>query len=380
MGLRKLDLALLSLGYSLAFFDIFNVPYIENYSSKEIGLVPSALILSAEMIGYVLGGLINGYLSARSGRRAGLIASSLTIALGSSLGLTANSFAQLFLAELIIGVGIEGEISVVPAYISEMVGPDVRGKSVGLVSASGFLMSLVVGPLAVLLNQSYWRLLFLPSLLLALVSLAYRLTLKESGMWLERRGQRLVWDKGALIFLVIWFASYFTGYALFSTPVFELIRQKGLNDSLAFTYILYGDPLGVIAASVLADKLERKYGSTLPNLLTAVLMVLWPFSPNGLAFLALGFAIMLLQGFKFPMMYAYTAENFPTKFRTVGFGIADGLGHLGGALGPLVYALLSQNSLSASTALVGSVSAISGALILTFGLKTTGVPLEKLKG
>ena len=60
MGLRKLDLALLSLGYSLAFFDIFNVPYIENYSSKEIGLVPSALILSAEMIGYVLGGLING--------------------------------------------------------------------------------------------------------------------------------------------------------------------------------------------------------------------------------------------------------------------------------------------------------------------------------
>ena len=191
MGLRKLDLALLSLGYSLAFFDVFNVPYIENYSSKEIGLVPSALILSAEMIGYVLGGLINGYLSARSGRRAGLIASSLTIALGSSLGLTANSFAQLFLAELIIGVGIEGEISVVPAYISEMVGPDVRGRSVGLVSASGFLMSLVVGPLAVLLGQRYWRLLFLPSLLLALVSLAYRLTLKESGCgW---RGE----DKGS---------------------------------------------------------------------------------------------------------------------------------------------------------------------------------------
>lgn len=164
------------------------------------------------------------------------------VAVGSLVGFVAQSFSWLIPAELLIGLGIEGELSVVPAYVSETVTPERRGRSVGLVTASGFLTTLVVGPIAVLLNGE-WRFLFLAGLLVSLIALITRVKLPESKMWTERRG-KLSFDLGIAIMTLVWFLSYFTGYALFADPVFQFIGSHGFtNTSLYFTYILYGDPL-----------------------------------------------------------------------------------------------------------------------------------------
>ena len=376
--LSKRQILLLSLGTSLTFWDIFNVPYIEDYASKQIGEVSATLILSAEMIGYFLGGIINGYLASKFGRKFGLLSSMSLISLGSLLGLLSINF--LVIAELLIGVGIEGEVATVPSYVAEMAPSDSRGKNVGLVTASGFLMSLIVTPVAVLLGENLWRLLFVPSLALALIALVFRIKLPESEMWLRKRDEKLRWDRNVLVFTLIWFTSYFTGYALFSTPVFSLISSHGYNPSnVYFSYILYGDPLGVVVATILNDTLQRKHTSALANLLSAVLMALWPFS--GPLFLPVGFTIMFFQGFKFPVMYTYTAENLGTKIRTLGYGIADGIGHLGGALGPIIYVLLqSEIGINFSTGIVGLVAVVSAILIAVFGQITNRIPLEKLKG
>jgi MFS family permease len=379
--LSKKQLALLSIGTSLTFWDIFNVPYIENYASVNLGEISSTLILSAEMIGYFVGGLFNGYIAMKFGRKKGLILSMLLISLGSLLGLLSINYLQLVLAEFIIGIGIEGEIAVLPAYVAEMSPYTSRGRAIGFTTMSGFLMSLVVGPIAVILGEKFWRLLFIPSLLLASISAVYRTRLSESKMWIEKKGERFKWDNTVVLFIIIWFMSYFTGYSLFATPIFEFLSSHGFsNNSVAFTYILYGDPIGVVVASLLNDNIERKYSSSMPNLLTAILMIVWPFVPS-VAFLPVGFAIMFLQGFKFPTMYSYTAENLSTKIRTLGYGIADGIGHLGGALGPIVYAFSAGYfGVNYATMLVGSVSIISAIIILIYGLITTGLPLEKLKG
>lgn len=378
--LSKKQIALLSIGTSLTFWDIFNVPYIENYASKQIGEISSTLILSAEMLGYFLGGVINGYLASKYGRKFGLLSSMALISIGSLLGFISLNLAMLLVAELLIGIGIEGEVVIVPSYISEMSRADSRGKNVGYTTMSGFLMSLVVTPVAILLGEDFWRLLFLPSLLLAVIALLFRIKLPESTLWENKRYESLRWDKDIVIFTLIWFTSYFTGYALFSTPIFSLIASQGYTPSnLYFGYILYGDPLGVVIASVLNDRLQRKYTSSLANLLSAILMIIWPFS--GIMFLPIGFAIMFFQGFKFPPMYTYTAESLGTKIRTLGYGIADGIGHLGGAVGPIVFVLLQDHiGLAFSTGVVGMVSAISAILIMVFGQITNKIPLEKIKG
>ncbi|ABP94593.1 MULTISPECIES: MFS transporter [Metallosphaera] len=373
-------LVILSLGMSLTFWDIFNVPYIINYAGTQFHASPllASLPLSAEMIGYALGGALNGLLSSLRGRKPGLLLSMGLVAVGSLVGFVAQSFSWLIPAELLIGLGIEGELSVVPAYVSETVTPERRGRSVGLVTASGFLTTLVVGPIAVLLNGE-WRFLFLAGLLVSLIALITRVKLPESKMWTERRG-KLSFDLGIAIMTLVWFLSYFTGYALFADPVFQFIGSHGFtNTSLYFTYILYGDPLGVVLATVLNDKFERKFSVALVNILAGVVIVGWFFS-SGLTFLLLGFAEMFLQGFKFPVMYTYTSEIFGTKIRTLGYGIADGLGHLGGAVGPILFASTYMSNQLSSFLMLSVVTALAGVIVLAWGVKTTGKPLEQIRG
>jgi len=53
-------------------------------------------------------------------------------------------------------------------------------------------------------------------------------------------------------------------------------------------------------------------------------------------------ALILFFGFNMwvPMTYAWSAENFPTRARVTGFGIVDGVGHVGGGLGLVAIAPL----------------------------------------
>ncbi len=378
--LGKRHLALLALGTSLSFWDIFNVPYIVNYASQIFNVPQTVanLPLSSEMLGYFLGGAVNGFIASKFGRKKGLILTMGLISLGSLLGLIAFNFYFLVAAELIIGMGIEGEVAIVPSYIAEMV--KERGRAIGLVEASGFLMSLVVGPAAVLAGPKFWRLLFLAGVLIAVPSFAFRFLLPESKMWERAKTQRTKWDSVVVAFLVAWFLSYFAGYALFSEPIFSLIASKGFQStSLYFTYILYGDPLGVLVASLVNDVFERKITSFASNFLSGALIVAWPFF-QGLWFLVVGFAIMFFQGFKFPVSYTYTAENIGTKLRTIGFGIADGIGHLGGVVGPLVLSALYGQDVSLAFGITGVTSMVAGVVFWVFGVRTKNLPLEKIKG
>ncbi len=256
--------------------------------------------------------------------------------------------------------------------------PDKRGRSVGLVTASGFLTTLVVGPIAVLINGQ-WRFLFLAGLLVSVIAFISRLKLPESSMWRIKRG-RMTWDWGIVVMTLVWFLSYFTGYALFSDPVFQFLGSHGFqNTSLYFTYILYGDPLGVVIATLLNDKLERKYSVSLVNVLAGLVLVPWFFT-GGIMFLFLGFMEMFLQGFKFPVMYTYTSEIFGTRIRTLGYGIADGIGHLGGAIGPIIFSSAYVRSPIDSFLMLAGVTALSGLMVAKWGAKTTGRPLEQIRG
>lgn len=116
--LTKKQLALISVRTSLSFWDIFNVPYIIKDVSTQLGYVSSSLILTSEMIGYFVGGGINGYIASKFGRKLGIILSMLIIFIGSLLGFLSQNYLQLIIAEFIIGFGIEGEIAVVPSYVS----------------------------------------------------------------------------------------------------------------------------------------------------------------------------------------------------------------------------------------------------------------------
>ena len=82
-----------------------------------------------------------------------------------------------------------------------------------------------------------------------------------------------------------------------------------------------------------------------------------------------------------PIMYAYTAENFPTSVRATCLSITDGLGHLGGAIcGQVVFGIYALfDHLGYGFAAAFSCMALTGlitAILLTRGINMTRATLQ----
>ena len=89
-----------------------------------------------------------------------------------------------------------------------------------------------------------------------------------------------------------------------------------------------------------------------------------------------GFIASTTIGLLVPILYTYTAEHFSTNARATGVALTDGLGHVGGALAPLiVLGAYSAWGFSSAFVVMAVSGFIAGALIL-FGIKATGRSLE----
>ena len=85
-------------------------------------------------------------------------------------------------------------------------------------------------------------------------------------------------------------------------------------------------------------------------------------------------ALILFFGFNMwvPMTYAWSAENFPTRARVTGFGLVDGVGHVGGGIGLVaITPILPQIGVLPSFLLIG------GFLVTFFGPEAHGVTFRK---
>lgn len=91
-----------------------------------------------------------------------------------------------------------------------------------------------------------------------------------------------------------------------------------------------------IVATLFADRLDRRLWLLIGAVITALGGIL---VATGGGFLAAfsGSAIVFF-GFNLwsPIGYAWTAENFPTRSRSSGFALVDGIGHAGGGVGVLL--------------------------------------------
>ena len=129
---------------------------------------------------------------------------------------------------------------------------------------------------------------------------------------------------------------------------------------------------------VTADKIERKYlifGATCIWLIGMLLIGTWA---DGVIVTIGSFLAALALGSYLQVAYTFTAERFPTRLRARGFALADGGGHLGGAVGALLLpTLVTGTTFFIGFAAIGITGLLAGLIALS-GPRTSGRSLENV--
>ena len=369
----------------------------------QLSIATIATITSASFVGMFIGAMSAGTLSDHIGRRRALMLTTIWYSSMSLLNAFAWSVPSLFATRLLTGVGLSGMTVVAMTYIGEMFPSRVRGTFQARILMFGLIgipATAYVARFAVPHLDWGWRVIFIWGALAIFFPLFAR-RLEESPRWLERRGryeeaeqvlarveresnrglarpENLVGVRGpqlrdtsedtgrpgpfgpgehsvgikglirsgaggrALLLISVWFCQTL-GFYGFNAWVPTLLAEQGFSIMRTLeqsSAISIGAVPGAWIASLIADRWERKYLIALVAVLVGTFGMIYGLSFNTWIIVIFGFLVAMSQQVFAPMLYAYTAECFPTNARNTGAGLSYGIGRLGNAVGPLIVAFL----------------------------------------
>ena len=237
--------------------------------------------------------------------------------------------------------------------------------------------------------ENGWRWMYVVGALLAVVAIVLRFQLPESVRWLLQKGrtadaailademEKRARRKGALaepqlagtpthwpparripyadiftnpiylrrviLLFFMWFVGYITVYAYASgfTSVLTSLKFTPPEAGIIAAVGSIGFIIEAVVMSFIVEKLERRYWLPIGTIVTFIGAVLVAVGSDSLVVVFIG-AMVIFAGFNLWVSpsYALTIESFPTRARSTGFAIVDGVGHVGGGIGILILAPL----------------------------------------
>jgi putative MFS transporter len=161
------------------------------------------------------------------------------------------------------------------------------------------------------------------------------------GMMTNRTSYRAIFGhrlyfKRTIILLVIWLLGYMAVYSIV-IGLTVLLTALGYSASEAGLIVAIG-VVGYLASGLItylfAERLERKYWILISAIVVLVGSILIAMSGNNFGMTVLGCILLGLgANLWIPIIYTWSAENYPTRARTTGFALVDGIGHIGGGIG-----------------------------------------------
>jgi putative MFS transporter len=439
--LSRFALVVLGLAYFFVFYDItdigFGLPAIVkqfHLSDNDVKFVAIAIGL----VGYIVGSNLVGVLAHRRGRRLAFLASLLVAGLGSLGTAFATGLASLSIWRFVTGMGVGAALNLATTYVGELSPASQRGRISVKMFMIGIMGQAVTPFVALALVPNFhigWRLLFGIGALIGLAGVLFALRLPESPRWLIQNGrlkeaEHLVgsmerrfdlealaasaappsahsdgpagtpptgddagpsssmgellhgrYGLAVLALSTMWFLWYIGNYGFLGDAA-TLLSANGLGIGSSILYLAVGAigyPVGAGIMILTADKIERRYLIFGATVVWLIGMLLIGTLANGFVVTVGSFLASLALGSYLQVAYTFTAENFPTGLRTRGFALADGGGHLGGAVGALLLpALVTGSTFFIGFAIIGITGLLAGVIALG-GPKTSGRSLEKVR-
>jgi MFS transporter, putative metabolite:H+ symporter len=361
----------------------FSAPAIRAQWGISIGTI--GLITSGTFLGMFLGASAGGWFADHVGRKRALTIAVTWFSLFSLLNALAWEPVGLFMARCLTGIGLSAMTAIGITYIAEMYPARARGTFQGWVMGVGLCGIPAAALVARVLVPAFafgWRLVFVWGAL-AIVFPLFARRLEESPRWFEKRGQFSAADAAlariesaaiketgplpapdplvvapreghfaelfspkvlprTLILVVAWMFQTlgFYGFSAW-VPTFLVEHGFKLADSLNWAFAIQCISVpGAFIAAFLSDRWERKYWITILPVLIAAFGILYGLSSQAIFIVIFGGLVALCIQYFAPLLYAYTAECFPTEIRSSGTGFSYGIGRLSNAFGPLLIAFL----------------------------------------
>jgi MFS family permease len=172
-----------ALGYFVDVYDLILFSIIRKPSMTELGLNPiidGENILSIQMIGLLLGGIIWGILGDKKGRLSVLFGSILLYSLANIGNGFVHTYSQYATLRFIAGIGLAGELGASITLVSELVSKEHRGICTSLIASVGLSGAIA----AYFVKQEFdWRICYFIGGAMGLLLLALRISVFESGIF-----------------------------------------------------------------------------------------------------------------------------------------------------------------------------------------------------
>ena len=349
-----------AVGYAMDGFDLLILGFMLRPISAALGLSPpqAGSLVTATLVGAVIGGLVFGMLSDRLGRVRVLTWTIVLFAVCTGLCALAQGYWDLLAYRTIAGVGLGGEFGIGMALVAEAWPAAKRARAsayVGLGWQAGVLAAALVTP--ILLPVIGWRGMFALGVLPAVVAFFIRRSLHEPELFVAKVSQShnaasslrlLVIDAptarislGMVILCGVQNFGYY-GVMIWLPSYLATRFHYGLTQSAVWTAVtILGMGIGIYAFGQFADRIGRRPAFLTYMLGAAIMVVVYSRLVDPTSLL-IGGAVMgffvngMLGGYG-----ALMSELYPTVARATAQNVLFNIGRAIGGFGPVTIAAIS---------------------------------------
>jgi MFS family permease len=194
-GILSLPVVVGALGYFVDIYDLLLFGIIRKQSLHDLNLTEEQVktvgenIISIQMAGLLIGGIIWGIMGDKRGRLSVLFGSIILYSLANIANGLVVDTTQYAIVRFIAGVGLAGELGAGITLVSELLPKEKRGIGTSLVAGIGLTGAVV----AYFISKEFdWRVCYFIGGGLGLLLLLLRVSIFESGMFQEAKKQNVV--------------------------------------------------------------------------------------------------------------------------------------------------------------------------------------------
>jgi putative MFS transporter len=192
-GIFNLAVIVAALGYFVDIYDLLLFTIVKKESLLHVGstdasmLADSSKVINWQMIGLLIGGIAWGVLADKKGRLSVLFGSIILYSTANFFTAFIHTVDQYALCRFVAGLGLAGELGAGITLVSELLPKEKRGIGTAMVAGIGLLGA--VGAYFTYQFTKDWRLCYKIGGMLGMVLLVMRISVVESGMFIQIKQQ-----------------------------------------------------------------------------------------------------------------------------------------------------------------------------------------------